>query len=250
MVLTMDETAIRKGIADGLAEYFESIETFNWVGQKMAALMEASLAEQRRVARLIERDIVEREREARREQALKELEIGIDANIADTSIAPTPEQLKKGRFIRRKVAGEQWQDRAVDGYRRLQIMQITYLASRGVLNEKTYAACKWYRERYEAAQMEPSAPVAQYGETVRGDPIYGPLPRTEWAAEARTDIRWARGFIPDHLLPIFDLIVVKDDTIENLARNLHRGTRYVKASLLVAAWKLYEGIHHRLEKKY
>lgn len=212
-------------------------------------LMEASVAEQRRVTRLIERDIVEREREAKREQALKELEIGIDANIADTSIAPTQEQLKKGHFIRRKVAGEQWQDRAVDGYRRLQIMQITYLASRGVLNEKTYAACKWYRERYEAAQMEPSAPVAQYGETVRGDPIYGPLPRTEWAAEARADIRWAREFIPDDMIDLFEMIVIDDVQLTQAARLSKCRFNNAKAAFCAAAFRLYDGISHRLEKQ-
>lgn len=235
----MEEIDIRRGVADGMTDLFA-------INSRLADIAANVAAAHNRVRNLIDGHRAYLEAERRREAALAELEMGLDVNIADTLVEPTPELLAKGTFIRRKIAGEQWQDRTVEGVRRIEISQITLLHGRGVLTDDSFRACKWYKDRYLAAEMEPSAPVAQYGETVRGDPVYGHLPSSEWAAEARSDIRYARGFIPDDILPFFEEVICHDLTMKDAARVAHLRFVNFSAAFKIAADRLYDGVSSRL----
>lgn len=233
-------------ISEGLAAYLDHIDDYNEMVRKLVRASEQKTESERRLMAILERDAADRETEQRRRMALADLEAGIERSKADTLIPPTPELLTKGDFISRKIADKQWADGALRGYRRVQVSQIFILHGRGVLNDNTFAAVNWYRERYEASQMEPKAPVAQYGETVRGDPLYGHLPSTEWAVEARQDVREARSFIPDDILPMFDAVVLNDISMKEAAK-LKR-LRYVNfsAAFKLASERLYDGVAYRL----
>lgn len=208
-----------------------------------------SVAEQERarVEALLKRDAEDREREHRRVMARMQVENGEFANLDDTVIPPTPEWSAKAETVPYTPKGEDGTIRSVKTVRRLLISQIAYLYSHGTLDDDMFAACRWYKDRWEAAEMEPSAPVASYGESIRGDLVYGHLPRTQWAAEARADFRFAQRFIPSEVLRIFNLIVLEDQTLRDVSAFLHRGDRYVKAALLAGALALHGGIAHRLE---
>lgn len=203
--------------------------------------------EEARIAALLERDALDREQERRRAIAVAQVESGEFANLDDTVVPPTPEQLEKGQFVPYTPRGEKGTVRSVRTVRRLLISQIAYLYSHGVLDDDTFAACRWYKDRYEASELEPSAPVASYGESVRGDAIYGHLPRSQWAAEARSDFRYAQSFIPSDVARLFDLIVLEDQTLTASASASRVGYRNIKAAFLRGALALHGGIANRLQ---
>jgi hypothetical protein len=182
--------------------------------------MKITVAEQERtrVAALLQRDADDREQERLRGMAVKQVENGEFANLDDTVIRPTPEQMAKGDFVPFTPRGEEGTVRSVRTVRRRVTSQLVTLHSRGVLDDDLLAACKWYRDRYEAAQMNPAAGVAGYGASIRGDRIYGHLPSTEWAAEARSDFRWAEAFIPIDARAMFNLVILDDCAIQEAAR--------------------------------
>ncbi|BBD98037.1 hypothetical protein SAMIE_1015380 [Sphingobium amiense] len=204
-------------------------------------------AEEQRVAALLKRDADDREQDRRRTIAVAQVESGEFANLDDTVVPPTPEQLTKGEFRPYTPRGEKGTVRSVRTVRRVLISQIAYLYSHGVLDDDTFAACRWYKDRYEAGEMEPTAPVAGYGESVRGDPIYGHLPKSQWAAEARSDFRFAQGFIPDDVSRLFDLIVLEDQTLTSAAKASRCRYSNVRAAFLRGALALHGGIANRLE---
>lgn len=202
--------------------------------------------ERRRVKLLLERDAQEAERERLREIAVKQVENGEFANLDDTVMPPTREQLSKGDFVPYTPRGEDGTVRSVRTVRRRVTSQLVTLHGRGVLDDDLLAACKWYRDRYDAAQMSPAAGVSSYGASIRGDRIYGHLPSTEWAAEARSDFRWAEAFVPMDVRATFNLVILGDVAIQKAAR-LGR-CRFANASAAVrrGALCLHGGIVSRL----
>lgn len=234
-------------ISEGLADYLGHVEDYNSLLAKLVQARAAKTASEQRLMSLLEHDAKDREEERRRRIALADMEAGIDTNVGDALVRPTPEQLRDPAFITRKVAAKHWADGGAIGYRRMVTSQIVVLHSRGVLTDDTVRACKWYRDRWEIAGMEPSAPVAQYGETVRGDPDYGHLPHSLVVAEAKDDIRDARDFIPSDMLMMFENVICHDLTMKAAARSAR--LRYVNfsAAFKVAADRLYDGISYRLE---
>lgn len=210
--------------------------------------MKITVAEQERtrVEALLQRDAEEREQERRREMAVKQVENGEFANLHDTVMPPTPEQLAKGDFIPFTPRGEDGTVRSVRTVRRRVTSQLVILHSRGVLDDDLLAACKWYRDRYEAAQMDPAAGVGSYGASIRGDRIYGHLPSTEWAAEARADFRWAEAFIPTDVRAMFNLVILGDCAIQEAARVGRCRFANAAAAVKRGALELLGGIAMRL----
>lgn len=203
-------------------------------------------AEAERVAGILKRDADDAERERRRAIAVAQVASGEFANLDDTVVPPTAEQLEKGEFTSYTPRGEKGTVRSVRTVRRLHITQITYLLSRGVLDEDLYRACRWYRDRFDAAQLAPGAGVQSYGDSVRGDRIYGHLPHSQWAAEARSDYRWASSFIPSNVCKLFDMVVLEDVTIGTAAMLTRCNYRNGRASFLKGAHSLFGGISYRL----
>lgn len=219
------------------------------MADRVQKFVELAQAEKARVDRLLERDANDREAEYRRNIANAQVENGEFYNIDDTVLQPTPEWMDKAQVggVRSYTPrGEDGTVRSVKTIRRILVTQPEYLHNHGVLDDGLFRACMWYRDRYEAAEMEPSAAVSGYGESVRGDPVYGHLPRTLWAAEARQDFRWARTFIPSDILKTFELVVLHDEGLVDAARIARCGYRNTRAAFLHGAYSLYGGISSRL----
>lgn len=234
------DRVVASAISDGFRDYLRAT-----IG--MATVAEVRAVEARRLADMLERDASERAEEARRAIALADLEAGIETNVADALVKPTPEQLRDPAFITRKVPAKHWADGGLTGYRRMVTSQIVVLHSRGVLTDDTVKACKWYRDRWELAGLEPSAPVAQYGETVRGDPMYGHISHHERVTEARHDIRDARECIPSDMLALFEGVICHDMTMKEAARFARLRYSNFSAAFKLAVDRLYDGISHRLD---
>jgi hypothetical protein len=241
------DRVVASAISEGLGDYLQSVDHYNSLLARLVQASAVKTASERRLMEMLERDAKDREEEQRRRIALADLEAGIETNVADALVKPTPEQLRDPAFITRKVAAKHWADGGLTGFRRMVTSQIIVLHSRGVLTDDTVKACKWYRDRWELARMEPSAPVAQYGETVRGDPDYGHLPHSQMVAEAKDDIRDARKFIPGDMLNMFENVICHDLTMKSAARAA--SLRYVNfsAAFKLTVDRLYDGISYRLE---
>lgn len=237
-------TMKRADIANG---FFAFLMTAREAIDRLNSRDAAREAEDARVQALLDREAAEREAERRRQLAEIEIEEGRFVNLDDTVVPPTPELISKGDFDLYTPKGEDGTVRTVSTLRRRMKSQLVILYSRGVLDDDLLAACKWYRDRYEAAELEPSAPVAQYGETVRGDPVYGHLPRTQWGAEARADFRWARKFIPADVRNVFEFVILKDMTMKDAARAARCRYANIQAAFRRAALELHGGIANRLE---
>lgn len=249
MIFSDADMVLLRAIADGLNTYLDRPGYWDEKFAKLKASADLVAIERDRVAALLRRDGAEREAEERREIAVAQLENGEFANIEDTVVPPTPEWLDKaGTTVPYTPRGHDGTVRSVKSVRRLLITQPTYLLSHGVIDERQHSACIWYRDRYEAAEMEPAAAVASYGESVRGDPVYGHLPRTEWGAEARADYRWAADFIPVDMVDLFEAVVLHDVPITQVGKLTKRGFRNARAAFLLACERLYEGVAHRLQK--
>lgn len=213
---------------------------------RIAFHQSAKADEGRRAASLIADASAYERAEADRARAEIEVSEGVYVNLTDTVVPPTPELLAKGNFIPFTPKGEDGTVRSVKTVRRYIHDPLLTLHARGVLDDDTFAACRWYRDRYEAAEMEPSCAVASYGESVRGDPAYGHLPRSQWAAEARSDFRWATGFIPVDVADLFMAVALHDMSISDAARA--KRCRYANAAAAFrrGALALHDGIAHRL----
>lgn len=205
-------------------------------------------AEAERVAGILKRDADDAERERRRAIAVAQVASGEFANLDDTVVPPTAEQLEKGDFTSYTPRGEKGTVRSVRTVRRRLTSQLLTLHSRGVLDDDLLAACKWYRDRYEAAQMQSAAGVAGYGASIPGDRIYGHLPSTEWSAEARADFRWAACFVPADVRAMFDLVILQDRPIQEAARMGRCRFKNASASVKRGALSLHDGIASRLRR--
>lgn len=244
--ITAGDRVMFQAISNGLGEYLEKMDRYNGPMEKVRRISQNMAEARKRVDFLLEQDRANRENEDRRSVAQAMLECGDDSLVADTVIIPTPELLRTGDFIPYTPGRKNWTDRDVKTVRRLNISQITYLLSRGTLDDQLYSACKWYQERYEASQLAPKSAVANYGETVRGDPVYGHLPSSEWAAEARADFRWARRFINLEDLKYFEMVVLEDVPLTHAAKQAKCRYTNIRAAFRKACFDLYDGISARL----
>lgn len=204
-------------------------------------------AEAERVAGILKRDADDAERERRREIAVAQVASGEFANLDDTVVPPTAEMLEKGAFTPYTPRGLDDTVRSVRTVRRVITDTLLVLHQRGVIDDDLFAACRWYRDRYEAAQLQAHVGVASYGESVRGDPAFGHLPRTAWAAEARSDFRYAQSFIREDVLGIFENVCLHSQSLKEAARTGRCRFKNAAAAFLQGALDLHGGIAHRLK---
>jgi hypothetical protein len=255
-VMTKEQEWLKGALSDGFEAYIGEVDAFHHYARNREAAADAmdeanrkANEEAQRVANLLTRDIAYRAEEERRASARIDLGDGNFATLEDIVMPPTAEWLAQnaGRTMAVAARPDQWTDRPAETVRRrYEGDQLITLYGRGVIDDDLFKVCRWYRDRREAAQMDPSPRAMQYGETVRGDPVYGHLPTTEWSAEARNDFRWATKFIPPSLLPPFQCVVISNRSFEETGKQIRRGHRYVKAAFLQAAHHLADGISHRL----
>ncbi len=208
-------------------------------------------AERERVRRMLERDAEDRRAEEVRLDAERAVANGAYVRIVETTISPTPEWLGKGDvepYVPRQHDRTIAEIRTVR--RRYAIDQIAFLHGRGVIDDRQRQACLWYREKYEAGQVGPDGgAVASYGETVRAGPLYGHLPRTHSAAEARSEYRMAARSIPEPLIAVFEAVVIANVSLADVGRTIRRAPVNVRAAFLVAVDLLCGEIAHMLDRE-
>lgn len=200
-------------------------------------------ARQRAIAR---RDVEDRQAEQLREAARINVESGNLASLDDARLGPTPEQLEKAEYRTVQIEAPEQTAREVTTLRRVTESRIVQLHQRGVLDDDMFAACRWYRERWERSGLDTGAAIAAYDGDPRGEKLYGVMPRTEAQAEARSDWRFARSTIPLDVVGLFESVVLAELTISDAARA--SGCRYAnaQAAFVRGALALHGGIAHLL----
>jgi hypothetical protein len=121
-----------------------------------------------------------------------------------------------------------------------------------VIDRTVFACLEWYSDRLAMAQsglIKCGLDVSGTG----GGSAFNHIPTTEAAIEARSDVRWARGFIPDNdLRRVFDGVMDDGDTFEAIGANVYplicldRAKRKASSSFKIAANYLLLGIGKRV----
>lgn len=202
--------------------------------------------EKARVADMLKRDREDAESEQRRKDAETVQENGGFAT-QDIVVPPTPEWLAKHETAPYTPKGEDNTVRTLKTVRRVITDNLVVLYQRGVLDDDLFSACRWYRDRYEAAELSPSAAIASYGESIRGDMVYGHLPRTLWGVEARRDYLYAQGFITPMFLTLFELVCLHSQTLKAAASTCRMRSDKAAAYFQRGALDLHGAIANRLK---
>lgn len=188
-----------------------------------------------REAMLIASDNADERIEAMRIEAEQAAAEGKVANLQDTVVQPTAEWLAKGETVPYTPRTRDGTVKTVKTVRRRLFDSVKHLEGRGVLDEQEARACHWFRDIHEAAQIEGSSGVASYGESIRGDVIFGHLPTSEWAAQARREYRAAQRCLPVGSHAPFEAVVIRNLPLERAGRSVRKHKDYVRLMVKNAA---------------
>ena len=89
-----------------------------------------------------------------------------------------------------------------------------------VIDRTVFVCLEWYADRFGLAQsgmFKCGLDVSGSG----GGSAFTHIPTTQAAMEARSDVDWARGFIPNDLLPVFDGVMEGEDSFTTLGARLY-----------------------------
>ncbi len=176
-------------------------------------------AEVARVDGIIERDRADRRDERFRQMAEMELRQGVFVNLADTVISPTPEWMEKGetRGFTPRLDGQGGRTptvKTVRSVRRVITPIVRRMYEAGKLSDDHYAACRVYRDDWEAAGVEGRFKSSNFSlaGNVGGGGGMAQHPMAQHAAEldARRAFRAARAAVPQSLLVLLDKVVLDD----------------------------------------
>jgi hypothetical protein len=176
-----------------------------------------------------------------RAKAERDALLGKVANLQDTVVSPTPEWERHGPTEAYTPRGRDNTIKTVTTVRRRMFDAVKHLEARGALDDQQAFACRWFRDIYETAQIEQSAGISSYGETIRGDIIFGHLPTSEWGAQARRDYREAQSVLPSSTEAAFSKVSIDNMPIKDAARSIRRGKGIAlmmvrDAASALAAW--------------
>lgn len=166
-------------------------------------------AEARRVAEIIGRDRADREADERRERARKQVLCGEFANIADTVLGPTPEQLATGEFVPFTPDKEQGTARSVSTVRRVVTAIPFRLLREGKISDEQHGSCVWYRGVHDATGLVGSIPSTDFGREVFSPPTQR-FPFTEAQLIAQEAYRFVKTQLPPRMVPFFEAVVLGD----------------------------------------
>jgi len=177
--------------------------------------------EQQRTKELVAREVAERRREIRRVEAEIEVEAGKSISLDDSKLGPTPEQQAKGEFANFDIPAPMQTANVHSTVRNLTASRILQLHHRGVLSDIQYGVCAWYREQWERGGLSANPKISSYAPFADpGEPVFGHLPRTTQALEARSMFGWLRELVDIKMLPVLDAVVLEELSIEDMARKL------------------------------
>lgn len=191
--------------------------------QARLAEKDSALAmESERARRVLARDRATQAMEERRKDAESAASRGLYAALQDAVMWPTPEWEAKGNVVAYTPPAIKGSAKSISTIRRRYYDSIVHLESRGALDKEQAHACRWFRELREMAQIDRSPSISGYGETIRGDRLYGHLPMSEWAAMVRADYRLAQRVIPASAYPAFIAVVIDNLPLEEAGRSIRR----------------------------
>lgn len=145
------------------------------------------------------------------------------------------------------IRGEMRRHKAV---RRVPHFETLYRSK--VIDRTVFTCLEWYSDRLGLAQsglIKCGLDVSGTG----GGSAFHHIPTTQAAMEARSDVQWARGFIPDNdLRAVFDGVMEDGDTFEAIGVRVYpsvyadRAKRKASSAFKIAANYLLAGIGSRV----
>ncbi len=198
--------------------------------------------EARRVQAIIAREAVEREQDMDRKEAEALVRGGGWAHPDKLVVPPTPELLASGEFESVRAIRDEGVTHYIEGrtIRRQTMMRITKLHTAGIIDDDRFAACKVYRDAYEASGLTGSYAVTKLTGTGGGERAFGDMPKTEREVAARYLFRRCREYLDPALVKGFDYVVLEDQSIEDAARLARLGHRAVKHAIVVGSDWLFQ----------
>lgn len=120
-----------------------------------------------------------------------------------------------------------------------------------VFDRSVFAVLEWYADRLALASsgMFKSALAVGGG----GGSAFAHVPATAAATEARSDVDWARAFIPADLRPAFDGVMADGDTFEAIGARIYanvspeRARKKASSAFKIAANHLLLGCGHLVQ---
>jgi hypothetical protein len=116
-----------------------------------------------------------------------------------------------------------------------------------VFDKTVFVCLEWYDQRLARAE----GGLFKCGlDTGGGGTAQSHIPTTQAAMEARSDVAWARGFIPNDLLPAFDGVMAQGETFEAIGARVYshlcidRAQRRASSAFKIAANHLLLGCGH------
>ena len=159
--------------------------------------------------------------------------------VHEVAAVPNPYgEFVQGREVRRHKA-----------CRRVAHFETLYRAK--VFDKAVFVVLEWYDERLARAGsglFKSGLDASGAGGGAAGSHV----PASLAAMEARSDIGWARGFIPADLLPAFDGVMAEGETFEAVGARIYahlsidRAKRKASSAFRIAANHLLLGVGHRV----
>lgn len=178
-------------------------------------------SEAARVASILARDAADRDAEAARTLAERNMRLGVPANAADLIIPPTPEWISQGDAIPYRPRHDgQWASlsEGITTMRRVLTPIVKRLFHAGKLNEEQFSACTWYRRTYDEAGLEGTLPGTDFLKEVWTAPQSRGMNFTEEQIAAQEHLRQARANIPSAFVKFFEAVVLNDIPVKRAAR--------------------------------
>ena len=176
-----------------------------------------SEAEAARVRKLLRRDRMDRIADQTRREADIAVKSGDLSRLQDTVVPPTPEQLGHGEFVSFSADKGKGTVRSATTVRRV----VTPIAQRlwrsGKIDDDQLAACKWYRDRFEASGLDGRVPSTDFSKEVFAAPNAREM-FTDHQVEAEDDMRFVRKLMTAQFVKFFDMIVIGDVTLKRAER--------------------------------
>lgn len=132
------------------------------------------------------------------------------------------------------------------------LTRIERLRNAGTINHDEAAACQWYADA-AAIGYDTTGTTANYAEAgSRSKRHWDHLPKYAAQEEGRESFLWARKVLPEHLLPMFEAVVLGKETLSAAAQGLfddlaksQRSSRIAREFRHVAA-ELHKRVCHLL----
>ena len=178
-----------------------------------------------RVAAIILRDQTERDRDLRRIEARVEIAQGKFVNLDESKDTLPHEQLEAWQSKDPEHANDfehvtvRLPEETIREYQTIRrVDRVGKLFKTRKIDIEEFACCLWYRNQWERSGLDPLIASNFDPKFGSGPRDFGHLARTAAQAEARDEYRWARSYIPDDVVGLFDQVVLNDHSVREASR--------------------------------